>query len=811
MINLKGYRSKAQGLPDLLPFAGLVDNGVMLNKDGSFMAAWECRGMDAASSTVWELDEVAERFNHAMVESGTGLVLHLDSVRMPTSRYSAPHLSHFPDSISQLIENERRTFFEDGKNVYQTHTILTAVYKIPDDESRGVNLDKAILLFNEKIEKLEVVLQTLPDFFLGRLVDFEVENEFGHKERFSPLLSHLHLAISGNFQPIKIPETPMCMDVVLGGHDLQSGFVPKIGDNFIKIIAIDSFPGYSYPAMLQFLDSLPIEHRFSTRFICLDRLDALKFIETEQKGWNQLSVRLIDKYTNNPNPKINRYALAMFHDSQDAYDGVQDQVFGVGFYTANIILMSQNEDELKKYLKALTGELNVLGFVPRIEKENALEAWKGSIPGNTFSNVRRPLINTIALAHLLPLVSVWPGEENCPCPFYPKGSPALMVCTTDLSTPFRFNIHDGDIGHTLIFGPTGSGKSTLIGLIVAQFLRYQNAQIFAFDKGMSLFPLTAACKGKHFDVGEGGLSFAPFQFLGESEEEFAWAYTWVETLLFLRMNKELTPQQSAALTDALRDLTGDAPENRNMNLLRIFLHDAELQEALKYYCGEIGACGEMWEAPNDSFGISRFMTFEMESIMNQGEKRVLPVLLYLFHRIEREFKGKPSLLILDEAWLMLGHEIFKEKIREWLKVLRKANCAVVLATQSLSDATRSGIMDVLAESCPTKIFLSNFTANQDHQAPQYTALGLNERGIDIITEAEKKQDYYIVSPCGKRLVQLAVGKKALSFVGASSKEDIARIKSLQTKHGELWPAEWLLERSAITQAEYDNLIKEIIL
>ena len=84
-----------------------------------------------------------------------------------------------------------------------------------------------------------------------------------------------------------------------------------------------------------------------------------------------------------------------------------------------------------------------------------------------------------------------------------------------------------------------------------------------------------------------------------------------------------------------------------------------------------------------------------------GDRNLIPVLLYLFRRIEKRLTGEPSLLILDEAWLMLGHPVFRDKIREWLKVLRKANCAAVLAPQSISDADRSAIIDVLKEICPT--------------------------------------------------------------------------------------------------------------
>src|SRR4051794_11380157 len=129
----------------------------------------------------------------------------------------------------------------------------------------------------------------------------------------------------------------------------------------------------------------------------------------------------------------------------------------------------------------------------------------------------------------------------------------------------------------------------------------------------------------------------------------------------------------------------------------------------------------------DTLAFDTFQTFEIEELMAMGDRIIIPVLLYLFHRMERRLEGQPSLFILDEAWIALGHPTFRDKIREWLKMLRKANCAVVLATQSLSDATKSGIIDVIKESCPTKIFLPNHAATEEGMVDFYTQFGLNER------------------------------------------------------------------------------------
>ena len=205
--------------------------------------------------------------------------------------------------------------------------------------------------------------------------------------------------------------------------------------------------------------------------------------------------------------------------------------------------------------------------------------------------------------------------------------------------------------------------------------------------------------------------------------------------------------------------------------------------------------GHLLDAESDNLDLSDFNTFEIEQLMNLGEKYALPVLMYLFRRIEKSLDGSPSAIFLDEAWIMLGHPAFKEKIKEWLKVLRKANCLVFLATQSLTDAVKSGILDVLVESCPTKIYLPNPNARDEETAAIYKRMGLNTRQIEILALAKQKKQYYLHSEKGARLFELALGQLTLAFVGASDKDSIALIKQLELKHGSGWVDEYLAAKN----------------
>ena len=256
------------------------------------------------------------------------------------------------------------------------------------------------------------------------------------------------------------------------------------------------------------------------------------------------------------------------------------------------------------------------------------------------------------------------------------------------------------------------------------------------------------------------------------------------------------PVHRNAIHQALDTLRHNPPNMRSLTDFWHVIQDQDLKQALKHYTKD-GALGHLLDAQTDNLELSRFVVFEIESLMEMGEANLIPVLDYLFHRIEKALAGQPGLLMLDEAWVMLGHPVFQRKIREWFKTYRRKNCIVLLSTQSISDAANSGIMDVIIESCPSKFFLANLAAEEEQPAQLYRQAGLNERQISIIAKSmTPKQDYYIVQPSGRRRVQLALGKKTLAFVGASDRESIARIRTLRTQYPETWRHIWLQERGA---------------
>ena len=820
MQSLKPYRNPETGVDDLLNWAALIDNGIVQGKDGTLIAGFFYQGPDVASSTDGERNYIAAQANQALSRLGSGWATWSEAVRLPVVSYSPREASHFPDPITALIDQERREQFMTTGHHFESHYLLIVTYTPPlRHNSQVVDLmyqnhtqdeaqigDRLLAQFKKALDELEDTLSCV--ITLERMGSYTYTDSTGRGHLRDELIHFLHFALTGLSHPINIPPIAMYTNHYLGGQELWVGDCPRIGENHICCLSIDGFPAESYPNMLECLQNLPVAYRWSTRMLYLDEHESVGILQKLKSKWKQKSRGFLSQvFKTSDGANVNEDALFMATQADSAIQEARSNLVTFGIYTSVIVLMGPDVKTLKTQARLIAREIQREGFACRIETQNTVEAWLGTLPGHVHPNVRRSIIHTGNLADITPYSSTWAGVAQCPCPIFPSGSPALMVAATHGATPFRLNLHVGDVGHSLVFGPTGAGKSTLLAMIMAQFRRYPQASVFAFDKGQSLWMLTQAVGGLHLDFSSTRTPhLAPLAIL-ETQTDVTWAEEWLAISFELQSGHAPTPKQREAVHKALtlfRD--NESCEHRSLTDFLATVQDLEIRSALSYYTLS-GTLGYLLDNPVDTLQENPFTVIEVEELLGMGEKSAIPILLLLFRRFEKSLRGQPALLVLDEAWIMLGHPVFREKVREWLKTLRKANCAVILATQSLSDAVHSQIFDVLVESCPTKILLPNDEADKGgtdtHLGPRdfYSILGLNERQIQILKNATKKRDYYYVSPEGRRLFSLNLGEIALAFTAVSDRATRREIERCMEQHGPQWPYHWLKEKG-ISYEEY---------
>ncbi|MGE3845208.1 MAG: conjugal transfer protein TrbE, partial [Vicinamibacterales bacterium] len=552
------------------------------------------------------------------------------------------------------------------------------------------------------------------------------------------------------------------------------------------------------------LNRLAFPYRWMTRAILLDKTEAVRLLTKIRRQWfakrKGIAAILKEVMTNEASVLVDSDAANKAADADIALQELGADDVGQSYVTATVTVWDEDPNVAAEKLRLVEKIIQGRDFTCIAEGVNAIEAWLGSLPGHVYANVRQPPVSTLNLAHMIPLSAVWAGPERDEH----FAAPPLFFGRTEGATPFRLSLHVGDVGHTLVVGPTGAGKSVLLALMALQFRRYPGSQVFAFDFGGSIRAAALAMGGDWHDLGgslsdgaETSVSLQPLAGIHHTPER-AWAADWVVDIL-AREGVALTPELKEHLWAALTSLASAPVGERTLTGLAVLLQSGKLKQALRPYCIG-GAYGRLLDAENERLGEASVQAFETEGLIGTGAASA--VLAYLFHRIEARLDGRPTLLIIDEGWLALDDGGFAAQLREWLKTLRKKNASVVFATQSLSDIDGSPIAPAIVESCPTRIFLPNERAIEPQITAIYRRFGLNDRQIEIIARATPKRDYYCQSRRGNRLFELGLGPIALAFCAASSKTDHALIDRVLSEQGrEAFLSAWLAEHELLWAAD----------
>jgi type IV secretion system protein VirB4 len=788
MLNLAEYRHRPAQLADWLPWAGLVAPGVVLNKDGSFQRTLRFRGPDLDSATPGELVATAARLNNALRRLGSGWALFIEAERLTADGYPQ---SEFPEPLSWLVDEERRATFEAQGSHFESAYHLTLLY-LPNEESRS---RAAGLLYEHKTQRGVDWRERLAAFIAetARFHDLleGVMPEVSWLDD-SQTLTYLHATVSTHRQRVAVPETPFHLDALLADCPLSTGLAPRLGEQHLRVLSVRGFPTSTWPGLLDDLNRLGIAYRWSTRFICMDKDEAEKELVRLRRQWfakrKGVLALLRETLFQQESPLVDSDASNKASDADAALQELGVDQVAFGYVTVTVTVSDADARVADEKLRLVERVIQGRGFVTIAESLNAVEAWLSSIPGNAYANVRQPIISSLNLAHLMPVSAVWAG----PARNAHLDGPPLVVTRTDGATPFRLVTHVGDVGHTLVAGPTGMGKSVLLATLALQFRRYPGSRLFVFDMGRSLRATVLGLGGEHYDLGgDGDLAFQPLARIDQDSYR-TWAAEWLEGRV-LHEGVAVGPDHKAALWTTLKSLAGAPEAQRTLTGLCMLLQDNALRQALQpYVLG--GAHGRLLDADTDRLGTADVQCFEMEELMH-SKAAVAAVLGYLFARFEARFDGAPTLLILDEAWLFLDDPLFAARIRQWLKTLRKKNVSVIFATQSLADIQNSSIAAAIIESCASRIFLPNPQASEPQIRGIYQGFGLNDRQIEIIAQATPKRDYYYQSRQGNRLFDLDLGPVTLAFTAAASpaeQRDISQV--LQRSDAAGFAPAWLRHR-----------------
>jgi type IV secretion system protein VirB4 len=779
------FHNPAKRLADVLPWAGIVGPGTILNKDGSLMRTVRFIGPDLDSATGEGIDTYSGQLNDTLKRFGSGWAFYLEARRVPVAPVKR---QYWPTPAGQAIADEQLPLLNKARERFETYHWLTIQYLPPTDT---VSRFKSLFLGeNKSSSNYDLILK---EFLLKTDQVFDLMDRITNGVTIlsdDDLASYLASTVSPDYLAIKAPPTPFFLDAFLPRHPMTPGLHPKLGNASIRVISIRAFPDSSTAAMLDELATLNVPLRWVSRYIPYSRQDAESWFAGVRQKWfnkrNGASGFISEQFFNRASRVENPEALARAEDASQTILELADQVTSYGLFTPVVILIGEDLQHLDQDTRNVVEAIHDKGFATEVETLNATEAWLGSIPGQAYANIRQPIMAAHNMLHMSPLTTQWSGPVSCSLM---PDQPPLTETLTASTTPFRLDLFVGDVGHVLIAGPTGSGKSFAASVLETSFTRYPNSRVRIIDKDRSSRCATLCHGGDFFDLGDTSINSLGFQPLRNihDQDEARWAFEWISSLLAGMLNRELNGDERTEILRAFEAMKGMEASDRDLSTFYTQVQNLALKEALLPFVARPagglprGTYSYLLDRVTDAQPENLWQAFELGALMSKGSQRYAsPVLMALFHWLERGFDGNhPTILVIDEGWLFLDDKAFADQIRDWLKTLRKKKVAVIFMTQSINDILSSSIADAVIDSAPTMIMLPNEKADTPEGRKVYERLGYNRRQISLIAKAVKKRDLYYSSPNGNRLFRFATGPVARAIYGATGDADQIVIDRVQ--------------------------------
>lgn len=822
-LNFKPYHRVESKLSSICPWQLFAENGICYLKGDALMCAYEFVAPDLGSSSMSRVNGLSNLFNNAIIQLGENWTVQFELQRRINNKYPA---SKFENLTAFLVERDREINYLYGNTQYTNRYFLIFTYKLPKmaemklssvffkkkDGTRTETdekelIEKEIRYFKSATNKTAGILKTAMEIrMLGT----------------SELATFIHTSVSFKWHKMIVPEAQrsLFIDRIITDETLENSIPLKLGKNYASIISINSFPGATVPAMFDELNKADCELRWSTRFMCYSKQNALKKIKKKGESYHGSVTSLAQMAINSATHTTgggteNRAALAQEDDALNASVELTMGDEGYGDYCSNIMVWDKDIKKVKSKAEYIQEIVTSTGFSCKEETVNLLQAFLSMQPGNIYANKRELFVSTSNTCHIIPVSSIWAGLEENPFMKSVSGNGApLVVCGTDFKMPFYLNLHVGQVGHTFIGGQTGAGKSTLLGLLEISWKKELTGKVIIFDKGRSARNLTICSGGLYLEPGfDKTITFQPLREL-ESPQDLRWASEFIQILL-VEQKVEINAAIRASIFNTLKILQTKNPATRDLTSFWQYSDYQDpatgrniIQDALgPYILG--GEYGSLFDARSTNILWGKNWTMiEMGSLMSLSSACVTPALSFLLHQCEKQFDGSPVMLVLDEAHTFFQNEIFAKEIAVWLKTLRKLNVAVVFATQEIEDVLKSPIAHTIVSQCPTKIYLADENAETPLSAEGYRQFGLDDAEIHLLAgKMQKQRDYYYKSSLGCRKFQLLLDELQLAIITTST-TDNALLDKIEEKFGRNTGKELVEEVLQAKNIEYKYLLED---
>jgi len=756
---------------------GFIDENVFLTKTGDLGVILEVRGVDYECLDSETVDGLTKRLESAfrLFDENFRVYQYLfkrNNETIPYKLYGKPVVDAAIQSRIAYLATKSDALFSLSiyyvvlyEGFHYKRTLGTTLAEIPKHPGKAIkelwsqfSTRKQVLVLSDELRKAQAKLLQKTQSFILQVSDFLPVRVLDKQESFRVLKRTL------NFAPAKLDLAKLKHDTFLDYYLAESqiechrGYL-RVDDFYVRVLTLKEPSAQSFPLIFQSLFEAQANYYVVNEWKKEDSGKTRRAIQAKRRHFHNTKHSFFSQVNVNDAPQQE----FLTDDSKEAQvrelgEGIKEiELHGnyFGQFSLTIVIYDLDLAKVERACSEFYKVFSVHDAQLHEEKYNLLNSFLSAVPGNHAFNLRYMFLLNTNYADFSFLFTLHCGERQNKHLRHEY----LAVLETNHHTPYYLNLHYRDVAHTMILGRTGAGKSFLLNFLITNLQKY-NPHTFIFDLGGSFENLTQLFGGSYVRVGleSGDFRINPFS-LPPTKENLDFLALFVKVLMQGSGTLELTPTTERDLYQQIENLYSIDPSLRTLGVLANILGHELSDRLAKWTRG--GQFGFLFDNAEDTISFSQFQCFDFQK-MSQYPEILEPLLFYILHRAnavitDRQIAPTFKAFFIDEAWVFLKNPSIQRYVVEALKTWRKHNAAMILSTQSLDELRRSDILDIIIESCATKIFLANPDMDRDLYRRQFH---LNDTEVEIIPALIPKQQFLIKTPELAKVANLTVDTKS---------------------------------------------------
>lgn len=768
---------EAGSLNDHVNLFGFIDEHTFLTKSGDVGVVIAVQGVDYECLIDDEIDLFAKRLESAFKIFDEHCRVYQYLFKRNHEIVTNPHYAN--PVINAAIENRAAYLKGKAESLYSLKVYYVILLESQNAKSpligrlgdhpatvarealASFSTKRQVFLLGDEISRMRGILSQKTSSFLLQVSDFLPAQLLSKDQAFRVLKQLL------NFETLKLETARLKHDTFLDYYLCEShlechrGFL-RVDDYHVKVLTLKEPSSQTFPLIFRKLLEVEANFFITTEWRKEEADKTRSRIHSRRRHFHNTKRSLVSYFGTSdaaPNPQeilIDDSKEAQVRDLGEALKELEVNGHYFGEFSLTVVVYDLDLSRVQTACAEFYKVFSVHDAQLYDERYNLLNAYLATVPGNRAFNLRRLLITNANYADCSFFFTLHTGDRQN----RHLQAEYLAVLETNHKTPYFLNLHHRDVAHTVILGRSGSGKSFLLNFLITNLQKYE-PYTFIFDLGGSFGSLTRLFGGSYVCAGIESHDFKinPFA-LPPEKRNLDFLTLFLRVLMESQDGGRITAAQERELYEQVQNLyeLGDLALH-NLSTLGNTL-PRNLDSRL-YRWKQGGQFGFVFDNNEDTISFPRFQCFDFQS-MREYPQVLEPLLFYILHRADALIRD-PKLshvfkaFFIDEAWVFLKNPGICGYIVEALKTWRKHNAALVLSTQSLDELRKSDILDVILESCVTKIFLANPNMDRDLYQQHFH---LNDHEIELITGLIPKQQMLIKNPDVSKVANLNVDTKS---------------------------------------------------